>query len=62
MPKNVAAWTDAGGQPQYISANRSGDYDANVTVTVRDRKGAHAEITMTKEQFALFVLQAAREV
>ena len=64
--KNIAAWTEKTtpqrGYVQYISVNRTGDYELLVEITVRQADQTQAVITMSKEEFALFLIEAARKV
>lgn len=64
--KNIAAWTEKTypqrGYVQYLSVNRCGYYDCNVEITVRQGDEKQAIIIMSKEEFALFLLQAMREL
>lgn len=68
--KLVAAITPTTGYksyPPYINVKRSGDYGRMVTIAVRgnesgDQQGTYTQATFTREDFALFLIQAAREL
>lgn len=70
MAKNIAAWTPtkypAGGQPPFVSMNRTGDYDTEVEIAVRGKQhdGTEAYVTavMTREDFAYLILKAVQSL
>lgn len=66
MSRNIAAWTEKPtpqkGYVQYMSVNRTGDYDLLVEITVRQQDQVQAVIKMTKEEFALFLIEASRKL
>lgn len=65
----ITAYTPTSGYktfPPYINVRRTGDYDADILLTIRGNEksdgtaGNTVAATFTKEQFALFLLQALR--
>ena len=66
----VAAMTPTTGYknyPPYINIKRSGEYESCVTVCLRgnEKEGeqsAYAEATFTRQEFALFLLEATRSL
>lgn len=65
--KNIAAWTEKTpniGSPQFISINRTGDYDLMVEISVRERgpDGLYAKIIISREELALLLLQTMRNL
>ena len=70
MKQNISAWTgrseNANEQVPFISVNRTGEYQENVEISVRQngdsRTAPYATIVMTKEEFALFLVQAIQRL
>lgn len=65
--KNIAAFTalhpPQEGLVEYISVNRAGEYDELVETTMRERTtGKQVSITMTKQSFALFLIDAMKSL